>query len=163
MNHDDCLFVGVDPGKTGAIAVVNQIGEPKWVDDIPRLGGEVDVKGFVEMFRGKRYLIACAAIERTQAMPQTPRSVCHSLGMSEGMALAGLLMLPDVRIVRPRPNEWKKLMKVPADKAKAKEMAEMMFPAMKHRLSRASDHNRAEALLLADYARRMWDKIVNGI
>ena len=151
------LFVGVDPGKTGAIAVINERGEPQWVDDIPRLGGEVDAKGFVEMLRESRNLIACAAIERTQAMPQTPRSICHSLGMSEGMALAGLLML-EVRVVRPRPNEWKKVLDVPADKVKAKEKAEMMFPTMKHRLTRASDHNRAEALLLADYARRMWEK-----
>jgi hypothetical protein len=49
-------------------------------------------------------------------------------------------------------------MRVPADKALAKETAEMMFPTMKHRLQRASDHNRAEALLLADYARRAWEK-----
>ena len=151
------LFVGVDPGKTGAVAVINERGEPQWVDDMPRIGGEIDAKAFVEMLRESRNLIACAAIERTQALPQTPRSVCHSLGMSEGMALAGLLML-GVRIVRPRPNEWKKVMRVPADKALAKETAEMMFPTMKHRLQRASDHNRAEALLLADYARRMWEK-----
>ena len=151
------LFVGVDPGKTGAVAVVDEHGEPQWVDDIPRIGGELDAKAFAEMLRESRNLIACAAIERTQALPQTPRSVCHSLGMSEGMALAGLLML-DVRIVRPRPAEWKRVMRIPADKAKAKEMAEMMFPSMKHRIRRASDHNRAEALLLADYARRMWEK-----
>jgi len=158
MRTDRFVFVGVDPGKTGAVALVNDLGEAQWVDDIPRLGGEVDAKGFVEMLREWRGLIVSAAIERTQAMPQTPRSVCHGLGMSEGMALAGLLML-EVRIVRPRPNDWKKVMGVPADKAKAKEMAEMMFPSMKHRLQRASDHNRAEALLLADYARRSWEKI----
>jgi len=151
------LFVGVDPGKTGAVAVVNERGEPQWVDDMPRLGGELDAKALVEMLRESRNLIACAAIERTQAMPQTPRSVCHSLGMSEGMALAGLLML-EIRIVRPRPADWKRAMRAPADKAKAKEMAEMMFPSMKHRIRRTSDHNRAEALLLADYARRMWEK-----
>jgi hypothetical protein len=109
------------------------------------------------MLRETQGRILCAAIERTQALPQTPRSICHSLGMSEGMALAGLLML-EVRIVRPRPHDWKKVMGVPADKMKAKEKAEMMFPTMKHRLARASDHNRAEALLLADYARRMWEK-----
>jgi hypothetical protein len=158
MRHERCLFIGVDPGKTGAVAVINDLGEAHWVDDIPRLGGEVDAHGFVEMLREWREPFLSAAIERTQAMPQTPRSVCHSLGMSEGMALAGLLMLCDVRIVRPRSAEWKRVMRVPADKAKAKEMAEMMFPAMKHRLTRASDHNRAEALLLADYARRMWEK-----
>jgi hypothetical protein len=151
------LFVGVDPGKTGAVAVINERGEPQWVDDMPRLGSELDAKALVEMLRESRNLIACAAIERTQALPQTPRSVCHSLGMSEGMALAGLLML-EVRILRPRPNEWKRVMRISADKAKAKEAAEMMFPAVKHRLQRASDHNRAEALLLADYARRMWEK-----
>jgi len=151
------LFVGVDPGKTGAVAVVNERGEPQWVDDMPRIGGEIDASGFVEMLRESRNMILSAAIERTQAMPQTPRSVCHSLGMSEGMALAGLLML-NVRIIRPRPAEWKRAMGVPADKAQAKEKAEMMFPVMKHRLTRACDHNRAEALLLADYARRMWEK-----
>jgi hypothetical protein len=160
MSPDRFLFVGVDPGKTGAVAIVNDIGEPRLVEDIPRFGGEVDAKGFVKMLHEFRSLIVSAAIERTQAMPQTPRSICHSLGMSEGMALAGLLMLHDVRIVRPRPNEWKKVMGVPADKMKAKEKAEMMFPSMKHRLARASDHNRAEALLLADYARRMWEKKV---
>jgi len=152
------MFVGVDPGKTGAVAVIDENGAPQWVDDIPRVGGEVDAKEFVEMLRELRHMIACAAIERTQAMPQTPRSVCHSLGMSEGMALAGLLML-EVRIVRPRPSAWKKAMGVPADKEAAREKAAMLFPAMKHRLQRVSDHNRAEALLLADYARRMWEKI----
>jgi Holliday junction resolvasome RuvABC endonuclease subunit len=157
MTRERYFFLGVDPGKTGAVALIDNQGAPLWVDDIPCLGGVVDAKALVDMLSEREEPILCAAIERTQAMPQTPRSVCHSLGMSEGMALAALLM-QGLRVIRPRPAEWKRAMRVPADKAKAKEMAEMMFPSMKHRLQRVSDHNRAEALLLADYARRTWEK-----
>jgi crossover junction endodeoxyribonuclease RuvC len=51
------------------------------------------------------------------------------------------------------PASWKKAMRVPADKDGARRMAIQQFPNLADRLNRKKDEHRAEALLMAAYAK----------
>jgi hypothetical protein len=53
-----------------------------------------------------------------------------------------------------RPAKWKKTMGLTDEKGMARAKAVQMFPNVGHLLSRVKDHNRAEALLLAEYGCR---------
>lgn len=62
-----------------------------------------------------------------------------------------------VRVVRsPQPRTWRADLRLPVslDKDHARRIAATMYPALGHRLSAKTHHNRAEALLIATYAPR---------
>ncbi len=150
------IFVGVDPGLSGAIAATTGDAWAK-VWDMPTLGWgkttgkrAVDLNGIVNNLQSLPILDDCAVfIERVNAMPGQGVSSMFSLGMSMyGAAGVFVGMGWPVHFVESR--TWKAYWKLPAEKEFARGLAARMFPSLD--LSKKKHHGRAEALLIARYA-----------
>ena len=166
------IYVGIDPGKTGAVAQIDELGRGTVVD-IPTItfatGGKTksgnpkkktdyDGPAVAEVFRpyaemrkaGTHEIVV--ALEWTMARAKdtgiTGFAMGHGRGIIEGVLWA--LGLPYVLVT---PTEWRpKMVGRGADKEKARWLAQQLFPDAE--LRRKKDHNRAEALLIAEYYRR---------
>ena len=152
------LYLGIDPGLTGAIALVNADGTLFAVEDLPttargsgRVKRELDAAGLVHLLRPHAADIAFGLVERVGAMPGQGVASMFSLGHSTGV-LDGILAALGIphRVVTPA--TWKKLAELPADKALTLSAARRRWPGAS--LTRVRDHGRAEALFLALVAMR---------
>ena len=59
----------------------------------------------------------------------------------------------DMQLQFVSPVTWKKHYKISKEKEVSRALAINLFPEAAHMLSRKMDHNRAEALLIAEYGR----------
>jgi crossover junction endodeoxyribonuclease RuvC len=158
-------YLGVDPGKGGAAALLKPGGDPIfWNVPTVKVGGrnEYDVAGMARIVA--KVLAegpARAAVEHQQAFPGQGVASSFSTGVGFGIWL-GLLASARIPYVTVRPATWKRRMGVPAvkgDKQKkgaAIATALARFPGVDFRRTercRGPDHNRAEAALLAAWAR----------
>ena len=142
-------FVGIDPGKSGAAALIHPDGEEvvDWPGD-PAQAAEILAGWKLE------YMVELAALESVHSMPgQGVKSMFtfgQNLGQWQGV-LAGL-RLP---YLMPRPQEWQRGLVRPSDgpdpKARSLAVARRLFPDAE--LGRKKDHGRADALLLAWWCR----------
>lgn len=150
------LIVGIDPGLTGAWAVLNADGSFLAVEDLPvirdgRLGW-IDGDAFASQLRGiSDGAELQATVERVHAMPRNGSQAAFSQGATLGSILA-TLQLVRARIRLANPGTWKRAMGLSADKGASLDRARLLFPAAS--LDRKKDHGRAEALLLAEWSRR---------
>lgn len=142
--------MGVDPGATGAWALVND----GWatVHDCPMFGGILSESGRILLRRAQPGLV-CAYVEYAASRPgQGGRSI-FSFGVNYG-AWLGVLSYEGVRVEIVTPGVWKKYYGLTRDKDESLAKALEVFPAMAKELTRKKDHGRAEALLIAEYGRR---------
>ena len=150
-------WLGVDPGATGALALIGDQGTV-FVLDWP---GDEQALAHKLWEIQLDYDVQEVVLEYQQAFPQQGVSSTFKTGMNYGMWLGAMAILRwPVRIVRP--TAWKKGMCYPSSKGTAgkkatKEysltLARRAFPQLSEDLKRKKDHNRAEALLLARIAR----------
>jgi hypothetical protein len=152
-------FIGIDPGSTGAVAVIDK-GAVQF-HDTPTL----QVKGRRVIHTGKcaDILLGLPAdslvmIERSQPMPKNGSIACFGLGYSFGVWV-GILAACGFKWLLVRPQEWKKLLlpkdRQAGDKDQSRDIAVQLYPLAEYHLERVMDHNRAEALLIAEYGRRV--------
>lgn len=98
-----------------------------------------------------------AIIEKVSAMPKQGLSSTFKFGVNFGTWIGRLEAL-GIPFDYVTPRKWKKLIFDSMPKGDTKEMsrdrARRIFPQMADKLKRKKDHNRAEALLLAEFARR---------
>lgn len=151
-------ILGIDPGLTGAIAIVNADGFI--VEDMPVManGTSAKVRNVVNAAELARVLrphadrIRVAYVERVSTMPgqgvASQGSLMHSAGVVEGV-LAAL----GISLVLVTPGKWKKAMGLANDKEASRALAQRLFPDAP--LGRKKDHGRAEALLIATYGTRL--------
>lgn len=77
-------------------------------------------------------------------------------GFAHGMWVLFLRSLPRCRVFEVAPSVWKETMGLTGqDKNASRKTASTLFESAAAELSRVADHNRAEALLLAEYGRRI--------
>lgn len=144
------VIIGVDPGKTGAIAAVDSFtGELLGIEDMPMLeGGLVNghlVAAFVNAVApGPRV----AWVERVHAMPKQGVSSSFSFGASYGGIVCGLTML-GIPVELVTPNVWKRDAGLGKDKGAARAMASRLWPTSSELFRRVKDDGRAEAALIA--------------
>ena len=160
-------IIGIDPGLTGAIAIISGAGFI--VEDMPVMqnGSAAKVKNVVNGAELARLLrphvgaIKVAYVEKVSTMPArrtvkgkvisqgmaSQGSLMHSLGVIEGV-LAAL----NIPVVLVQPTKWKNAYGLGNDKEASRAMAQRLFPDAP--LGRKKDHGRAEALLIADYGRK---------
>jgi len=148
------LTIGIDPGITGAWALLDSDGNYCAAGDLPVIRdgklGWIDAESLVHDLQwitsGKP---TKATVERVHAMPGNGSQAAFSQGATLGSLLAALQVLRfPVSLVTP--NSWKKAMGLGKDKSASLDKARMLYPAAS--LDRKKDHNRAEALLIARYA-----------
>jgi crossover junction endodeoxyribonuclease RuvC len=148
------VILGIDPGITGAFAMLASDGTLITVDDLPiirdgRLGW-IDAEAFtlrlIEVRAGNELH---ATVERVHAMPRNGSQAAFSQGATLGSILAALQVIR-ARIELVTPGSWKKAYGLSSDKSASLDRARLMFPSAD--LDRKKDHNRGEALLIAQYA-----------
>jgi crossover junction endodeoxyribonuclease RuvC len=149
-------ILGIDPGLSGAVALLTSLGELS-VADIPvleinrngRRRREIETVALVDLIRELKP--SHAVIERVGAMPGqgvvSMFSFGRSLGQIEGV-LAGLC----VPVTYVAPVAWKRALSVPAGKDAARLRASQLLPAYAAQWRRAKDDGRAEASLIALWA-----------
>lgn len=152
------LYLGIDPGLSGAIALVSGDGRLVMVNDMsltPRGNGrvkhEVDAAGLAHLLRPRLQQIAHGIVELVGAMPGQGVASMFSMGHSFGTATAVLACLGIGFELLPA-AKWKRLAELPGDKALVLAAARRLWPDAP--LTRVKDHGRAEALYLALLAMR---------
>ena len=155
------IFVGIDPGKHGAIAWLD--GERKIVEarDCPLVDGEYDFQAMRDLLSELMTLRMAVTIEAVHAMPTDGKCSAFSFGVGYG---AWLALVGGVLRVRPTlvpPASWKRTMLsgLPSGKLAAVQQAERLFPSVASQLRGVRGglkDGRAEALLLAEYGRRTY-------
>lgn len=142
------IYVGIDPGKKGAIAVIMEDGK---VEVSPLAG---ILLGTILMALGKEQCRCC--LEKVHAMPKQGVSSTFTFGAQYGW-IKGQLDAYGVSYQEIPPERWKKEFGLNTDKQKSIEVCRQLFPSANLRpteRSRVDDNNMAEALLMAEYARR---------
>jgi len=143
-------FIGIDPGKSGAVALLTE-GEAVAID----WPGDPGAAATLLAIWARRYDIRLAALERVSARPGQGVVSMFSFGQNYG-AWMGILAAMRIPYILPTPKQWQAGVvdrKAGSDpKARSLAAARRLFPEAD--LSRKKDHGRADALLLAWYARR---------
>lgn len=155
------IFAGIDPGKTGALAIIDWDDSVEFFD-VPRMKlRDKDVPAYAEWSTTWGAALHAAGVETVVIEDVAARpgqgvssmfKFGRTLGFVHGVALS-VRPLPSIQFVTP--NQWKtKLGLLKSDKGASREKAVSLFPAAEGRLARVKDDGRAEALLLAYYGRK---------
>ena len=143
------IYIGIDPGKKGALAVifggmddlvVEPFDEQKYVNSLRNLSGP-GVK---------------TCLEHVGAMPGQGVTSMFHFGENFGY-IRGLLEAFEIPYELVRPQKWKKEFSITGEKNSSIEVCKRLFPGVDLRRSercRKDDDGLAEALLMAEYARR---------
>lgn len=156
------IFIGIDPGMAGGVGVIHD-GIVKAIDTPvikPAKGkSEYDLQGMVRILMNEAALtgIPChCIIESVHAMPKQGVTSSFRFGTGFGMWLGmlGALQIPFSLVT---PQRWKKSMlaDMGADKDLARLRAQQLFPKSAGLFTRKKDDGRAEAVLMAEYGRRL--------
>lgn len=159
------VFIGIDPGLTGAIAFL--VGPRYLVFDTPTVdqGGTLRCNPY-EMSRIIRkhapgIEAPRAAIELAQSAPDQSPVSSFNYATGYGMWL-GALAAEEIEYVEPRPQEWMAMVfgsrrdKTVSTKTRSLEKARAMFPHAA--LTLQKHHGRAEALLIAHWLRMQHER-----
>lgn len=144
------LTLGIDPGKLGAIAAVDETGALVDVIDMPNAGGEVSAAllvGALGAWCDGWTDIGTVVVEEVAAFPKNGSIGNFKLGMAYGIVLG----VVGVRwpLVRVRPAAWKRSMGLTSDKELSRRRAIETWPGSAGMFARKKDDGRAEAALLA--------------
>jgi hypothetical protein len=150
------LTIGIDPGLSGALAVLDADGQPELVADLPVIrdrsiswiDGAVLQSMLLDALRGRQ---SRAIVERASAMPRQGIASTFTFGVGLGSILATLqtLRLP-IELVTPA--SWKLALGLGKDKRASIDKARLLFPTAD--ITLAKHDGRAEALLIAWWAVR---------
>lgn len=163
----------IDPGFTGALALLEGRGELVLVDlvDMPLRGErmrnvsgrlaprkqerrELDIRAVVELLREWRPDVV--VIEGVSAAPGQGVSSTFRFGFQAG-ALEGVAMGLGLLVIKAVPQVWKANLKIAggaAGKASARSRATRTWPRWTDAFMRAGDHGRADAALIGWWAWR---------
>ena len=150
------IYIGIDPGKDGAYAWTD--GED-YATYPMGMGAMVhDLSVLLATEAGLSKIVAC--VEKVGAMPKQGVTSTFNFGKSAGF-IEGVLTALDIPFQLVTPKMWKSEYGLNSDKAKSVEVCKRLFPNVNlKRTERCKkDHDgMAEALLMAEYARRKWGR-----
>jgi len=154
------VIVGIDPGLTGAVGVLDEDGQIVRVEDTPSflLEGkrrDYDVPGMVRLLvqNGATGHIRHVFIERWQARPEASPQSMGKIGYGAGLWI-GILSAFHMPHTVVWPQTWQRTMyqgAVGEGKERSLLIASRLWPNYKFETSR---HDRADSLLIAEYGRR---------
>lgn len=146
--------LGLDPGATGAIAMLDTDLAALVVCDMPSTlvkVGKQHRRQISEFWLAdilRVYEPDAAWIERVHALPKQGVTSSFSFGLSYGLA-RGVLAALGVPVQLVTPQEWKREFRLGPDKNEARIIAARLFPQNAACFTRVKDDGRAEAALLA--------------
>lgn len=144
-------FCGIDPGRTGYAAIINEDGT---VDAVP-----FSESNYVQFFSMLRGLPAFAVLERVHSSPQMGVASAFSFGENFGF-IQGLLQANGIPYELVLPQKWKKFFGATADKNTSISIAQRLFPSVDMRATprcKKAHDGKAESILLAEYSRRIYN------
>jgi crossover junction endodeoxyribonuclease RuvC len=167
------VFIGIDPGKDGAMAILGYrdtpilipFNETEYANQLRRL----DPHTFCSMPVSEAKLhetlgikllepfTPFCVVEHVNAMPGQGVTSCFSFGQNFGFIL-GLLTAFRIPYELVRPQKWKKEFSCTSDKNTSISVAQRLFPGVDLRRTPkcTKPHDgMAEALLMAEHARRL--------
>ena len=159
------IYIGVDPGLSGAISFL--MGNEAYVFDTPVMdvGNEDKVKRrydipamvmLVKQYMDDAPYNNLVVLELVHSMPK--QGVASSFSFGEGLGIwKGIIHTLELPLEMPSPQRWKKEMLADQgkDKSASRYKAIALFPQVASQLNRVKDDGRAEALLMAEYGRRL--------
>lgn len=138
------VLLGVDPGKTGAIAAVSPTGRLEFVEDMPDPLTGATVRYLLDSYLPmwpEKVIIEDA---QWRAGQKGLKTILGGWGILVGAF--GYAHIPYEIVAA---NKWKKAMGLTDDKALSRAKACELWPKQADLFRLAKDHNRAEAALLA--------------
>ena len=144
-------WIGIDPGASGAIAILGS-------ESVIYANDHLDISSSSTwLFEWNcEFDIQMALLERVSAMPKQGVSSTFKFGINYG-TWQGLLTALRISWMLVSPKDWQKGLVCKTDGADSKErslnVARRMFPDVD--LHRKKDHDKADALLIAYYARSL--------
>lgn len=157
--------MGIDPGLKGFISLIDENKLPVLSIEMPLTKGvksEIDLKTLFDILSINSNTIALAVLEKVGAMPK--QGVVSMFRFGEGygaikMALAASKI--SYQLVTPR--QWQGSMLAGENKQDLKsasiKVAKRLFPSVDMKRNdrcKVDDHNKADSLLMALYARRLY-------
>jgi crossover junction endodeoxyribonuclease RuvC len=143
------IYIGCDPGKTGSMAIIWHTGD---VEVIP-----FDKTAYINAIARANEAGECkCCLEHVSSMPKQGVASTFNFGENFGW-IQGILDAYGVPYELVRPQKWKKEFSVTADKNSSIAVCKRLFPdvsLLRTENCRKDDDGMAEALLLAEYARR---------
>lgn len=141
--------IGVDPGLTGALALLDSYGQLLDVHDMPVMGKGVSARGVADIIRDFQTDIreVVCVIEDVHSMPKQGVASSFGFGRSKGV-VEGAAAAAGLRIIYVTPALWKRQMKVTAKKGSSRDLATDRWPKFADQFKRVKDDGRAEAALI---------------
>lgn len=141
-------YIGIDPGKTGAMAVIN-----KYVTKVIPFNPRSYIK---ELTAVTSFSSCVCCLEHVSAMPGQGVTSMFHFGENFGW-IQGVLEAFGIRYELVRPQKWKKEFSITGDKNSSIAVCKRLFPGISllpTERCRKENDGMAEALLMAEYARR---------
>lgn len=142
------MIAAIDPGKTGAIAMLYTDGQ-LYIEDMPALDKEINGAAIADIFR--EFPPDHVFIEAVNSFGMGRQSA-FNFGQGVGV-LKGVMATLAVPFTPVTPAKWKKHYGLSRDKDAARATATRLFPANADLFKRKKDDGRAEAALIA-----LWGK-----
>jgi|TARA_R110000772_G_scaffold255854_1_gene372173 crossover junction endodeoxyribonuclease RuvC len=151
------LIYGVDPGFTGAVSIYDTELNSLIVHDIPVIKSPkgktlINLPKLLSILGNGQNRLSLAAVELVSAMPNQGVSSTFRFGQGFGQ-LEMALVASALPLKYVRPQQWKKYFGLTKDKNQSRELAMERFPNNADLFKRKKDDGRAEAALIALYAK----------
>lgn len=143
------IYIGIDPGAKGGVAYINGHGAAAFPFS-PK--GIIDILMLLELEEEEK--ICC--LEEVHAMPKQGVSSTFKFGENYGY-IRGVIEAFGIPYQTVTPQRWKKEFGLNSDKKNSIEICKRLFPKVNLKAterSRVDSDGMAEALLMAEYARR---------
>lgn len=144
------LILGIDPGKAGALAVLDTETHRVTTHDMP--GTTRDLHNLIAGLP----IIKIAVVEKPYYPAINGTANAGKKGEAYGV-LIGALEWRDIPLREVRPQDWKQSLNIPTDKNAARQRANQFFPDDADQWPLVKHDGRAEAALIAWYGLR-WAK-----
>jgi len=152
-------IIGVDPGATGAFALLDLDSLDLIIIDMPttklkrgtRNVNQVDAAQLVKLLAPHISEGDVAVIEKVHSMPGQGVVSTFSFGRAAGI-IEGVLAALGVPFSLVPPATWTKKMRLFGGKDGSRARAQELFPDQAHLFARKKDDGRADATLIACYA-----------
>lgn len=146
------MFVGIDPGQAGGIAIIDETGD--LYDHVPMPDTRKGIADLLRQLEGKDVV---AVVEKVHSMPKQGVASTFKFGKGYGVLL-GVCAVLEFKLLEPTPQAWKKKMLAGTDKGKhaSIQVCENLFPTAElvQPRCRVPHDGVAEAILLAEYGRK---------
>jgi len=148
------LYVGIDPGCSGAVVLINSEGE--YVDHLNmptlRIGKNQRVNGALVGAWLSQYTVSHASLEQVGAMPGQGVSSMFTFGHAAGV-VEGILQGLNISYTLVTPQAWKKSAGlIGSDKDAARSRAIQLYPSLRALDLKAKGQAIADALLIARHS-----------